>query len=145
MDLLGINFAPLVHWLGTGTLNPWEVSSILTRSTRKKKMVKASYIATYSDRMRLAMQFSPASQQKVQTLVEDVVNTISDAEDIAASLKGDVDGLFKSLRQIDMKNEDEQVILKTFTGWNKQLNCWHVFVEFPTENFWEKGRTIGKG
>ena len=109
-------------------------------------MVKEPYIASLSDQLRFAAQLVEGTTQKIQTLAEDAVNTIVDTEGVADSLKGDIAGVFKSLRQIDMKNERNEIIVKTFTGWNKDKDCWHVFIEFPFENYWEeRHRSVGKG
>jgi hypothetical protein len=46
----------------------------------------------------------------------------------------------KAIRQVDIK-ENENIVLKTFVSWNKELNCWHIFVELPEETVWEDGGT----
>ena len=105
------------------------------------------YIATFSDLMRIALTYDEIAKENVKKLTEQVVEIIMMTEGVAESLKRDsISGVSRALRQVDMKDDDETVILKTFTGWNPNFNCLHVFIEMPSETFWEdKNRPIGEG
>ena len=109
--------------------------------------MKQKYIATFSDLMRIALVNDDVGKAKAQELAEEAVDIITNAEDIAKSLKNEtIAGVTKAIRQIDMKNEKDEIILKTFTGWNIDLNCWHVLLEFAFETYWEnRTKPIGKG
>ena len=105
------------------------------------------FIATLSDDMRLVVSPQGQAFHKVQELAKQALEIVLTAEGVAESIKKEtIPGVAHALRQVDMKDDNNKIIIKTFTGWNSNLNCWHVYIEFPFETFWEdKNRPIGEG
>ena len=110
------------------------------------KSFQYPYIATLSPTLKLGFEIvSPSSRSKMVKIVEGAVEGIMQTEGVADSLiKGS--SLIKSVRQIDIKNDDQKVMFKTFISWDKDQNCWQVFVEGANETYFEdKLKPIGKG
>lgn len=109
--------------------------------------MKPRYIASFSDLMRIALKNDTIATNNAQKLAEQALDIILSTEGVADSLKKEsISGISKSIRQVDMKNDDNEVMLKTFTGWNDKENCWHILLEFSFETFWEnRNKPIGKG
>ena len=95
------------------------------------------YIASFSIGMRLLKQSIPIqSSERLFQLIEDTILQFDEDSELKKSIKSSLLN-YENFRQCDIKSGD-YVMVKTFLGWNKEQDCWHVLVELPTENEFEK-------
>lgn len=107
----------------------------------------ASFVCSLSNKMRLCLQVDPSVKEKITKIAHGVIQTITSVAGVAESLRNEsIPGVVKAMRQIDLRNEAREMIFKSFTFWNYDLNCWHVLLEGCEETFWEEQQdVIGKG
>lgn len=104
-------------------------------------------LCTLSDALR-AEAVTPMAKKKVALWANSALNAILTAKGVADSLKNEgFPGVARALRQVDLKDDDQKIIAKSFTFWNYDSNCWHVLLEGPQETHWENfhGGKIGRG
>jgi len=110
---------------------------------------ESQFVCSLSSKMRSCLQLPmfEGIKVKIVDLTKSIVDTITSTDGVADSLKKEsLPGVAKAMRQIDLRNDDGAVVFKSFTCWNYELKCWHVFLEGPEETFWEEQHSpIGNG
>lgn len=104
------------------------------------------YIATLSPNLKLGCDIITSVRSKIVKIVESAVEGIMQTEGVADSLINDSLLLIRSVRQIDIKNDDQKLVFKTFISWDKDKQFWQVFMEEANETYFEdKLKPIGNG
>ena len=103
------------------------------------------YALSLTEPLELIIKMGSVCRDKVCSIVIDLLKDFEknphykEAKD---SLKLWSPGDTVSMRQVDIKNDDGNIAFKTFTYWNHKLDCWHVCIEMPNEDFFEKNQIV---
>lgn len=83
------------------------------------------------------------AKEKIETIGRNLAHDFESDPALKESLQNDPRALpnDRVMRQVDIKEEDNSLLFKAFVSWNKELNCWHIFLELPGETVWEDGGT----
>lgn len=91
------------------------------------------------------LRIATCSCEKTKNRIEEIGKSLAEKFEndpvLNDSLKNDpaCNSTNRVLRQVDLKDDDGKIMLKAFVFWNKEMNCWHIFMELPCENDWENG------
>lgn len=92
----------------------------------------------------LVTMIGETGKQKMEEIGKSLAHQFDNDAALKESLQNDprVEDGDRAMRQVDIrKDEDNSLLFKAFVSWNKQLKCWHIFLELPEETIWEDGET----
>ena len=103
---------------------------------------KPFFEAAYSPLVQLANQMGGKEHEdRLRRLLEATVKSISSKPDVVRSLCGVKPPGGTHYRQCDLRaTEDGPIVIKTFTGWNHERQCWRIMVEAPEEQWAEQNQ-----
>ena len=81
------------------------------------------YAATLSDELRALVNKFPAVKRKCVELIQYALTGFDENEEVKKSLQENP----KQMRQMDLRNETGQILMKIFAIWNRDFDCWHVY------------------
>lgn len=105
--------------------------------------MKPFFEAAYSPLVQIANQMGGTEhEERLQDLLEATVRGIAAQPEVVRSLQCVKPADGTHYRQCDLRaTPDGPIVIKTFTGWNHERQCWRILVEAPEED-WAEQNTV---
>lgn len=91
--------------------------------------------------LRSFCNLSTEIKNKIEKIGKDLAEQFENDSELNDSLKNDPAHKLgcRVMRQVDMRADNGDILIKTFISWNYKLNSWHILMELPDELVWENG------